>query len=102
MKKKNFLIITGILVVIIIVGLVFIFKNSNKEYKYEATLNENMLNYDLTIDGGKSLSGDLYSYDGEWLAEIKDGKAIINEIDINNYPKFKIKVDGKVYTITKK
>ena len=103
MDKKKFIILSCALVVIIVGGLVlFIKRSNNKEYVYEATLNDNMINYDLTIEGGKALSGDLYSYDGEWLAELKDGKAIINEGDINKFPKFKIKIDGKVYTITKK
>ena len=103
MNRKKFIILSCLLVVIIVGGLLlFIKRSNNKEYVYSATLNDNMINYDLVIEDGKALSGDLYTYDGEWLAELKDGKAIINESDISQFPKFKIKIDDKVYVITKK
>ncbi len=101
MKKKNFLIFSGLLIVVIVVGLVILIKrNDEVAYVYDASISGN--NYDLVIENGKALSGDLYSYDGEWLAELKDGKAIVNEGDISQFPKFKIKVNDKIYVITKK
>ena len=77
-------------------------KKDNKDYYYEATLNENMLNYNLEIIDGKDLNGNLYNYDGEWLSELKEGQAIINEVDIEGYPEFKIKVNDNTYIVKKK
>jgi len=72
------------------------------KYQYEATLNENMINYNLEVIDGDGLNGELYSMDGEFLSDLKDGKAIINEIDYNKYDSFKIKVNDKIYEIEKK
>jgi Na+-transporting NADH:ubiquinone oxidoreductase subunit NqrC len=78
-------------------------KNENIiKYHYVATLNENMINYNLEIIDGEELNGELYSMDGEYLSDLKEGKAIINEIDYNKYDSFKIKVNDKIYEIEKK
>jgi len=103
MNRKKFIIVSCVLVVIIVGGLLlFIKRSNNKQYVYDATLNDNMINYNLVIEDGKALSGDLYSMDGEWLAELKDGEAVINETDISKFPKFKIKIKDEVFIITKK
>ena len=78
--------------------------NNNEiiKYQYEATPNENMINYNLEIINGDGLNGELYSMDGEYLSDLKDGKAIINEMDYNKYDSFKIKINDKIYEIEKK
>lgn len=76
--------------------------NEGKDYYYEAKMNENMINYTLKIIDGDNLSGNLYSNDGEWLSELVNGEAIVNEIDINEFPDFKIKVNDETYIIKKK
>lgn len=111
MKKEKIYLYAFIFIVLIVViiGFLIIFRSDSEPeedtttfYEYEATLNENMINYDLEVIGGSSLSGELYSMDGEWLSDLVDGKAIINEIDYNKYDSFQIKVNGKVYEINKK
>ena len=85
-----------------IVIIVFCSKKTKKDYYYEASLNENMLNYNLVIIDGSNLNGNLYSNNGEWLSELKEGKAIVNEIDIEGYPDFKIKINDDTYIVKKK
>ncbi len=100
--KKNMVIIISILVVIVIGIIVLLSLKGNKEYYYKATMNDNMLNYDLEIIGGNELNGGLYNLSGEWLSELKAGHAIVNENDIKDHPDFKIQVDNKTYTIKSK
>lgn len=100
--KKNIIIIGCIIVVIVLAIILLCCKKSNGDYYYKATLNENMINYDLEIIDGKDLNGGLYDKDGEWLSDLTSGHAIVNENDIKDYPNFKIKVDEKTYTIKKK
>ncbi len=100
--KKNIIIIGCIIVVIVLAIILLCCKKSNGDYYYKATLNENMINYDLEIIDGKDLNGGLYDKDGEWLSDLISGHAIVNENDIKDYPNFKIKVDEKTYTIKKK
>ena len=100
--KKSMIIIGSIIVIIMIVIIVFCSKKTKKDYYYEASLNENMLNYNLVIIDGSNLNGNLYSNNGEWLSELKEGKAIVNEIDIEGYPDFKIKINDDTYIVKKK
>ncbi len=111
MKKKNNTFVyalVGVLLLGSIIGVSLLIGDKEKKngkgvtYYYEATLNENMINYDLTILEGSDLNGELYSSNGEWLSELKNGKAIINESDYQNNTSFKIKVNDKIYEITKK
>ena len=95
-----------IIAIVLIIGGVLLFKkkddNEIKNLYYEATLNDNMINYNVMIIDEASLNSDLYSDDGEWLSEIKDGIAIVNEGDIKDYPDFKIKINDKTYIVKKK
>lgn len=100
--KKNMIIIVSIIVIIVIGIIVFCSKKTNKDYYYEASLNENMINYNLIIVDGSNLNGNLYNTNGDWLSELKEGRAIINEIDIEGYPDFKIKINEDTYTVKKK
>ena len=96
--------IIGIFILIIIViGLFIYIKSNNKaDYYYEATRNENMINYNVKIINGDKLNGNLYNSKGEWLSELINGEAIVNEVDIIDYPSFQIKIDDKIYVIKKK
>ncbi len=76
-------------------------------YTYTATPNENMQNYDLSIQEKEKdvqLNGGIYDMQGSWLSDINNGKAIINNMDINNYPDFQILLEDKntIFIITKK
>ena len=76
-------------------------------YTYEATANENMQNYDLIIKENDKVitdNGNLYDLQGSWLSEILNGKAIINNMDIKDYPDFKIVFEDKntIFVINKK
>ncbi|MBP5683649.1 MAG: hypothetical protein J6X02_00145 [Bacilli bacterium] len=114
-KKSKVFVYFFVLVAIIAIVLFLLstFRNDIKEkvdetdnyitkFQYVATLNDNMINYSLEVIDGENLNGELYSLDGEWLSDLVDGKAIINEIDYNKYDKFKIKVANEVYEIEKK
>ncbi len=100
--KKN--IIIGIcIIIIILIGLfIFIKKDNKADYYYEATRNDNMINYNVKIINGDSLNGNLYNNNGEWLSELINGEAIINEVDIKDYPSFQIKIDDKIYVVKNK
>ena len=76
-------------------------------YTYEATANENLQNYDLIIkENNKAINktGNVYDLEGSWLSEIIDGKAIINNMDIKDYPDFKVVFEDKntIFVINKK
>ena len=76
-------------------------------YTYTATANSNMQNYDLSIQEKEKdvqVNGGIYDMQGSWLSDINNGKAIINNMDINNYPDFQILLEDKntIFIITKK
>ena len=96
------IIIISVIVIVVLGIIIFSSKKTKKDYYYEASLNENMLNYNLEIIDGNNLNGNLYNNNGDWLSEIKNGKAIVNEIDIEGYPDFKIKVNDDTYIVKKK
>ena len=48
------------------------------------------------------INGNLYNNNGEWLSELINGEAIINEVDIKDYPSFQIKIDDKIYVVKNK
>ena len=99
MKKNIFIVcLLTIISLFIITGC----GNKEKEYYYTATMNDNMINYTVKIVDGDTLNGNLYSYKGDWLSELNNGEAIVNEIDIKDYPDFKIKVNNETYTVKKK
>ena len=101
--KREFIIIIGV-IVLATVG-VLLFRKDEPEVEnlyYEASLNDNMINYNVVIIDEASLNSDLYSIDGEWLSEIKDGVAIVSDVDMENDPTFKVKINDKIYTVKKK
>ena len=110
-KVYVYFFIALLLISAIIFVLVTLKKNINEQidkntdiikYQYKATSSDNMINYNLEIIDGEGLNGELYSMDGEYLSDLRDGKAIINENDYNKYDNFKIKVNDKIYEIEKK
>lgn len=100
--KKNIIIVVPLMLIAVIGILLFTRKGTKAEYLYTAELNDNMINYTLKIENGDNLNGNVYSTDGEWLSELKNGEAIINEMDIKDFPNFKIKVNDATYVIKKK
>ena len=71
-------------------------------YKYVATANSNMQNYDLTVKNGSSTisnSGNIYSMDGNYLSDLSSGKAVINNDDIEGYPNFQMIFSNDTKTI---
>ncbi|MBQ4634268.1 MAG: InlB B-repeat-containing protein [Bacilli bacterium] len=71
-------------------------------YKYVATANSNMQNYDLTVKNGSATlnkNGTIYSMGGSYLSDLSSGKAIINNDDIAGYPNYKMIISGDSKTI---
>ena len=71
-------------------------------YKYVATANSNMQNYDLTVKNGSSTlskNGTIYSMGGSYLSDLSSGKAVINNDDIAGYPNYKMIISGDSKTI---
>lgn len=97
--KKYLIIVVPIMLIAVIGILLFTRKGDKKEYFYTAEKSGNMINYNLKIENGDNLNGNLYSNDGEWLSELKSGEAIVNEMDIKDFPNFKIKVNDATYVI---
>ncbi len=60
--------------------------------------NSNMINSDVTIKGVSS--GTLYNTSGEYLDNISNEKAVVNNGDLNGTTKLKMKYNGTVYDIT--
>ena len=100
--KKYIVIVVPVMLIAVICILFFTRKGDKKEYFYTAVMNDNMINYTVKIENGANLTGNLYSNDGDWLSELKGGEAIVNEMDIKDYPDFKIKVNDTTYVIKKK
>lgn len=74
-------------------------------YTYTSVMNMNKINYDIVLSTKELLNGTIYNFNGNYLSDLIDSKAIINNQDIENDPIFKMIINDDsdtIYLVSKK